>query len=162
MHLEETGLPVTDLADSENSTLDPKTQKKVQPVAEMIRDAAESTAEPDEIARELRGWYAEHYPQLAAERSELLESAIDGVVSAYAENVFPEMKIGFGTYRRQLGHREGTGCFRCHGELQQEEGRVISQDCDLCHVILAEQEPVVAEGRPTDEHARVLARLLEG
>ena len=33
------------------------------------------------------------------------------------------------------------GCFRCHdGEHMDEDGEEISNDCDSCHVTLAERE----------------------
>lgn len=61
----------------------------------------------------------------------------------YQNNVFPQMKIRFGTYISQIGHRdEQTGCFRCHdGEHAAENGKSIDQDCDLCHEILLQEEP---------------------
>jgi hypothetical protein len=61
----------------------------------------------------------------------------------YQNNVFPQMKIGFGTYASHIGHRdEQAGCFRCHdGEHVAENGKSIAQDCDLCHEILLQEEP---------------------
>ena len=37
----------------------------------------------------------------------------------YNRNVFPDMKVGFGTYPSETDHRDDTdkhGCFRCHGD----------------------------------------------
>ena len=51
------------------------------------------------------------------------------------------MNVTWGIYKSNLGHKNESGCFRCHGKLQEEKtGRVISSDCNLCHVILAEDE----------------------
>jgi hypothetical protein len=51
------------------------------------------------------------------------------------------MKITWGTYPTLLGHEQAPGCFRCHdGEHTSRAGKVISNDCDLCHSILAEGE----------------------
>jgi hypothetical protein len=97
------------------------------------------------IPRELRAWYGEHYPELAAREPSLLDTAADAVVAAYTENVFPEMKVGFGTYERHLGHERGAGCFRCHGTLRTRDNRAVSRDCELCHLILTEREPVLAQ-----------------
>jgi hypothetical protein len=94
------------------------------------------------IAARLREWYEENYPELLGSSPALLEQAIQGVQQAYAENVFPEMRIGWNTYRSFLGHRDDSGCFRCHdGSHETETGEVITMDCDACHVILAEDEP---------------------
>jgi hypothetical protein len=56
---------------------------------------------------------------------------------AYQDNIWPEMKIAWGTYKGHIGHRyskEGYGCFRCHDEKHATDtGETISQDCGLCH-----------------------------
>ena len=54
----------------------------------------------------------------------------------YRENVFPRMKITWGTYRNQLFHVDDTGCFRCHDDTHTVKGdteKKVRQDCDLCH-----------------------------
>jgi hypothetical protein len=45
------------------------------------------------------------------------------------------MKITWGTYRNQLGHTgDVPGCLRCHDdEKKAADGRLVRQDCDLCH-----------------------------
>ena len=59
------------------------------------------------------------------------------LVDGYKANVWPETKVGWGTYKGHLGHQqadEGFGCFRCHDEEHENNsGKVISQECSLCH-----------------------------
>ncbi len=59
------------------------------------------------------------------------------LLDAYMANVWPKMKVTWGTYKQHLGHQneeEGFGCFRCHNEQHQTKfGKTISQSCDLCH-----------------------------
>jgi len=59
------------------------------------------------------------------------------LLEVYLGNVWPALKLDWGTYRSHLGHEyadEGYGCFRCHAEEHvSEKGRTISQDCSLCH-----------------------------
>lgn len=94
-----------------------------------------------EISRALHSWYRKNYPELIQNNPSLFERAIQGVIQAYEENVFPDMRVTWGTYKNNLGHENDTGCFRCHGKLQEvKTGRVISSDCNLCHVILADDE----------------------
>jgi len=51
------------------------------------------------------------------------------------------MKVGWGTYPRHIGHESSPGCFRCHDDTHATaDGRTISQDCSLCHGLLAMQE----------------------
>jgi len=97
------------------------------------------------IAEGMRSYYQANYAELVAGKPELLEKAIAGVQAAYVENVFPEMNIGWGTYTDQRGHdkdfAENFGCFRCHDDMHStEDGESISQDCDTCHTVLAQEE----------------------
>lgn len=62
--------------------------------------------------------------------------AVQAALRLYRANVFPEMKITWGTYSNQLFHVEDSGCFRCHDDTHVARGnpdKKISQDCDLCH-----------------------------
>jgi hypothetical protein len=44
------------------------------------------------------------------------------------------MNVTWGTHPDNLGHTDAPGCFRCHDDQHKSaEGRVIRQDCDLCH-----------------------------
>ena len=59
------------------------------------------------------------------------------LLDAYMANVWPKMKVTWGTYKQHIGHQdeaEGYGCFRCHDEEHQTDfGKTMSQNCDLCH-----------------------------
>jgi hypothetical protein len=58
------------------------------------------------------------------------------VQQLYATNVFPAMNVTWGTHANNLGHTDSPGCFRCHDDQHKtSDGRVIRQDCDLCHDI---------------------------
>ncbi len=93
------------------------------------------------ISRELQSWYRQNYPDLIQRNATLLERAVQGTLQAYEENVFPKMRVTWGTYKNFLGHENDSGCFRCHGKLREREtGRIISSDCNLCHIVLAEKE----------------------
>jgi len=95
-----------------------------------------------EIAAAIEDWYSKNEPDVYRLRSSDLERAINGVFQAWAENVFPEMVIGWNTYKSNIGHRDDQGCFRCHqDDYKTENGREIPSDCDLCHYILADREP---------------------
>jgi len=71
------------------------------------------------------------------ENGELLVKAGQFLLETYKNNVWPAMKITWGTYRQHLGHQDaddGYGCFRCHDDEHATSiGKVIPQDCDLCH-----------------------------
>jgi len=73
-----------------------------------------------------------------------LDAAARTLAAIRDRNVFPEMNIDWGTYPIFLGHGgselEG-GCFRCHdGGHETPDGEIISDDCETCHTIIAEDE----------------------
>jgi mono/diheme cytochrome c family protein len=109
---------------------------------EMItREYASHEEAKNQIATELRGWYRLKYPEVVNNNMPLLDKAIAGVQSAYLENVWPKMKITWGTYKNMRGHADESGCFRCHDdEHETSSGETISMDCETCHIILAEEE----------------------
>ena len=63
------------------------------------------------------------------------------VQAIYRRNVFPAMKVAWGTYPNNIGHEDFLGCFRCHDDSHKRaDGRAITQDCNACHTILAQDE----------------------
>ena len=67
---------------------------------------------------------------------EALRQAVAVSRAIYRTNIFPSMKIGWGTYPDRVGHTTSQGCFRCHdAEHVTNDGRVLGQDCELCHSI---------------------------
>jgi hypothetical protein len=89
------------------------------------------------IERGLRGFYtgSQTAPALS------VTQAVATAQHLYERNVFPTMKVGWGTYANNVGHSDPgpssfPGCFRCHDEQHKTTaGKVISQDCGLCHTI---------------------------
>jgi hypothetical protein len=94
-----------------------------------------STAEAvDRIERGLRSFYRLEHPVVFAGREAVVDQAISTLQRLYAQNVFPSMRVTWGTYENNLGHTDSPGCFRCHDdEHVAEDGSVIRQDCELCH-----------------------------
>lgn len=90
----------------------------------------------ERIATGLRTFYRTEQPAVFASRSADVERVVTATQTLYSRNIFPTMKVGFGTYINNLGHTDFPGCFRCHDETKKtQDGRVISQSCDLCHTI---------------------------
>ena len=51
------------------------------------------------------------------------------------------MNVTWGTYPNHIGHEASDGCFRCHDdEHATTDGESISQDCSVCHALLAIEE----------------------
>jgi nitrate/TMAO reductase-like tetraheme cytochrome c subunit len=95
----------------------------------------------DKIPKGLAGFYRQSYPDVYASRQHDIELAGQTVLAIYNRNVFPELKVTWGTYPNNLGHTDFPGCFRCHdGSHATPEGKTISQDCNTCHEPLATEE----------------------
>jgi hypothetical protein len=93
------------------------------------------------IAEDLRTFYASGPSAIPADRRGEIDAAIGEVQAIYGRNVFPHMKVTWGTYPNHLGHQDFTGCFRCHDESHQRaDGTTITQDCTVCHTMLAQDE----------------------
>jgi hypothetical protein len=61
-------------------------------------------------------------------------SAARVLADLHGANVFPAMKVTFGTYISNGGHTDADGCFRCHDdEHKAKDGTTIAQDCESCH-----------------------------
>ena len=97
------------------------------------------------IAKAIGAFYAESYPQVAAEKKEAVAAAGTALGDIWCWNVFPTMNIKWGTYVNHIGHTTDmstqVGCFRCHDEEHKAaDGKAISQDCSTCHSLLAQEE----------------------
>ena len=93
------------------------------------------------INEELQRFYADNYPELATENAEAISAAAKALGDVYTVNVFPNMKVWWDTYPNHIGHDQSPGCERCHTrKMRTAEREQISNDCDTCHVVLAEEE----------------------
>jgi hypothetical protein len=81
------------------------------------------------IDRELRKFYESRKADEAA-----LKQTIAAVQNAYRRNVFPAMKVTFGSYPDNKGHVTSNGCVRCHDDSHEaKDGSKINGDCEYCH-----------------------------
>ena len=91
------------------------------------------------IEESINDFYSGSYPEIMAEKKELVDRAIAGFKAGFDKNMFPIMNVSWDHYPNQIGHIEFNGCFRCHnGNHENENGDVISRDCNLCHDIVGE------------------------
>ncbi len=94
------------------------------------------------IAADVAAFYSQNYPDLAKSKADAITQAGKALGDVYCWNVFPAMKVTWGTYPNHIGHKQSPGCFRCHDKKHAtEDGEKISKKCDTCHSLLAEEEP---------------------
>ena len=102
---------------------------------------ADAAAAREGIRTGLEAFYSQSYAELPGRRAADLDDAAAALYEAWSSNVFPGMKVTWGTYPNHIGHVQSPGCWRCHDDAHQSAGgAVISQDCETCHSLLAEEE----------------------
>jgi NapC/NirT cytochrome c family, N-terminal region len=112
---------------------------KKEAVAALTKPYPSTEAAIEGIATMLNDFYQAKYPQVYADKQMQLQQAIATVQLIYRNNMFPYMKADWRIHPDNIGHLYYKGCFRCHdGKHVSPEGRIISEDCNICHVILSE------------------------
>jgi len=118
------------------------------PEVKMIAMEVLNTTYPDRdtarmmIKERVLEFYSSSYPEIMEEKPELIDQAIEGFMTGYSKNIFPEMGARWDAYPNHIGHIDHNGCFRCHnGNHISKDEKVISRDCNLCHTILAQGPP---------------------
>ena len=95
------------------------------------REAADTA-----IREQLEAFYRAGHPAIVSTRRAELDGAIVAAQRLHARNVFPSMRVTWGTYANNIGHVEFPGCFRCHDDSHKAaDGTTISQDCEMCHTL---------------------------
>jgi hypothetical protein len=93
------------------------------------------------IAAGLENYYQSQYPAVWSGQRAQIDQAAKTLATIYGNNVFPFMKVTWGTHPNNLGHKDYPGCFRCHdGSHNTKAGASINNDCSLCHNLLATDE----------------------
>jgi nitrate/TMAO reductase-like tetraheme cytochrome c subunit len=114
---------------------------------ELIQAQYGSQAEAaTKITTGLDDFYRTQYPAIWNGQRGAVDSAAKSLVAIYTRNVFPEMKVTWGTYTSGMGHsapghNPSPGCFRCHdGSHTSKDGKTITNDCSTCHNLVASDE----------------------
>lgn len=109
---------------------------------ELIKADYKSEEEAEQkIPASLVSFYRQKYPDVFGKRTADIQAAGQALLAIYRRNVFPEFKVGWGTYPNNLGHTDYPGCFRCHDDSHAtSDKKTITQDCSACHQALAVEE----------------------
>jgi nitrate/TMAO reductase-like tetraheme cytochrome c subunit len=102
----------------------------------------------EKIPAQLEAFYRTEHPDVLAAKANLIKSSGEGLVYIFTHNVFPDMKVTWGTHPNHIGHMSYPGCFRCHdSDHSAKDGTSITQDCAACHNLLAvdEKKPKVLQ-----------------
>lgn len=105
------------------------------------------------IAKGITDFYRENYPEISKDKEKIIEDAIVTVQTEFKKNAFPEMKVTWDVYPNHISHLESNGCFRCHDGLHtSDNGKTISNDCNLCHHIIGQGNPDSLQRAMINDH----------
>jgi nitrate/TMAO reductase-like tetraheme cytochrome c subunit len=109
---------------------------------ELLKTSYSTEAEArTKIPQQLQDFYRSQHPEVLPAKAALVKSAGEELVTLYSQNVFPAMKVTWGTHPNHIGHMSYPGCFRCHdGDHAAKDGTSITQDCSACHNLLVQDE----------------------
>jgi hypothetical protein len=119
---------------------------KRQSIAALTKQYNTTDEAVNSIASHLDQFYRSNYPEVYSGKNSSVKSAIGEMQRIFKTYFFPEMKTDWQAHPNNIGHFYFNGCFRCHdGEHVSNTGKVIRNDCNLCHTVLADS----ANPRPT-------------
>ncbi len=112
---------------------------KVEAVRALDGGYQDSASAQQGIAERLTSFYQDSYPDVFKDSQPELQKAIEAIQMIYQRTIFPEMRADWSSHANNIGHRDSSGCFRCHNdEMQSADGQTIFTTCTKCHVILAQ------------------------
>ena len=122
---------------------------KQQAVSLLVKDYKTTEEAKKNILTGLSKYYQENYPQAFQQKSVSIRQATEELLKIYETNFFPEMKTDWRTHPDNIGHLNSDGCFRCHDGLHKSrEGKVLSNDCNICHTFLGQGSPEEIRNTP--------------
>ena len=114
-------------------------QIKLATVTAMAKDYPTEKAAMEGIEREIADFYKKNHAGFYGQKKDLVDKAIKAAQAAFRSNIFPEMKAKWSSYPNDIGHFIFPGCWRCHGGKHKSEGgKIITHNCDVCHIILSQ------------------------
>ncbi len=127
------------MSDGRICTSLPWIKKKAVEVLKVEYPSQEVAAQ--KIPAAISAFYKTSYPAIYSAQRKDVDVAAEQVKAIYLRNVFPDMKLTWGTHPNNLGHEDSLGCFRCHdGNHTAKNGNTITNDCGACHTLLAVDE----------------------
>ncbi len=84
--------------------------------------------------------YTMQYPDVMKSRKSDVDTAVSNLKRVFSRTIFPEMNVNWKHFPNNVGHYAYAGCFRCHDgkHVSKKTGKVISKDCNSCHIILSQ------------------------
>jgi len=124
---------------------------KQQAVDALTKDYKSTPEAVQSIDKVLREYYSSKYAAVYGAKRAAVERAIATAQQIFQTIRFPEMNVDWRTHPDNIGHFYFTGCFRCHDNQHvSSDGKVISNDCHICHEVLSSTEAATTFEHPVD------------
>lgn len=99
------------------------------------------------IEKTIGGFYEKNHPDIWAKRQDDIRRMVVEVQNMYRLNYDPHMQVSWKNFPDHRGHLYSPGCFRCHdGNHVSSDGKVLSKDCSLCHLLITESREKDIQG----------------
>ncbi len=110
---------------------------KAKAVEALSGDYSTSEEAVSRIGEFLANYYQTQHADIYSNHRGAVDAAVAEVQNIYRTYFFPEMKTNWTSHIDNIGHFNAQGCFRCHdGQHRSKEGKVIRNDCAICHTTL--------------------------
>lgn len=104
------------------------------------KDYSDKNIGLDSIKISIENFYEINYPNLFKQSYQSIEQAIKSAQQIYNRNYFTYMQANWKKFPDNIAHTYTPGCFRCHdGKHFSDDGKVISNDCNSCHIIISQE-----------------------
>jgi len=111
----------------------------IQALENYVTDS--KTAQKD-VNNYIWNFYSQNYADITKLKKQSINQAVYEIAKIYNRNYFSYMKANWKEYPENIGHTYSLGCFRCHdGKHTSDDGKVISKDCNVCHIIISQEVP---------------------
>ncbi|MBI5876093.1 MAG: NapC/NirT family cytochrome c [Chloroflexi bacterium] len=130
---------------------------------EVLSTPYKSADEAKQAIEGLDGFYKKEYADYYARNTKTVQNAIAFLKTSYETLVFPSEEISWTTHPDNIGHKNSSGCFRCHDgkHFTQDNSKAIRLECNICHTLpqvytSVESKPSVtlAKGLEPESHAK--------
>jgi nitrate/TMAO reductase-like tetraheme cytochrome c subunit len=101
---------------------------------EGVRLLTASYSSEDEAVNAIDRGVRDFYAKQSGADGQAVSRAAAALQDVYRRNVFPSMKVTWGSYPENRVHIASPGCARCHDdEHKATDGSAINGDCEYCH-----------------------------
>jgi NapC/NirT cytochrome c family protein len=108
---------------------------------EGVRLVSASYSSQEDAAAAIDRGIRDFYAKQSGADAQAVGRAAAALQDVYRHNVFPAMKVTWGSYPENKVHVASPGCVRCHDdEHKAKDGSAINGDCEYCHKEIQPQQ----------------------